>query len=1481
LTVVDPTGGRRDVVARWRGPVTVGELVAACGLETPYAGAAVWVDGRATAPDELLDTAGVYTGVTVGLSPSAAPARDDPAARPHLAVVGGPAAGAMVTLRPGGWVVGRGRHCDISVADPTVSSRHLALEVTPTGEVTASDLGSSNGTVVDGEPLAPGSRLRPGHMVGLGDSYLEVRPAAAADAVVHPVAAGLEVRRPPRLEAAPEGGEVVWPAPPAAPGGHSLPLASALVPLVLGGILFAVTRQVLMLLFVLMSPLLAVTTTVTDRRSGRARYRREVDAYRQAVDAAGAETSDRLRAEARARRAAHPDPAAVAAVAAGPRRRLWERRAADGDFLPVRAGLATLPAYLRRRQVPALGADELEPLAVPAVPVTLSLAHSGVIGVAPPTPAPGRPVAYDAGAVATWMVAQAVTFSGPADLRLAVIAPPPAAGDGRDLESRWGWCRWLPHAQGAAPGGPPALGTTAATAEARIRELAELVDHRHRRQDRAAAATPAGPAVLAVLDPAHDVRRIPGAEVVLQRGPAVGVYALCVEEGEGFLPSECRAVVIAGQDGRGRLRRSGAPDVEAIALDGVDARWCDHLGRALGPLVDPEIAVAGGALPASVRLADLVEASSPAVVAARWAAGGRATAAVVGLGVEGPFALDLKADGPHGLVAGTTGAGKSEFLQTLVASLAVANRPDALNFLLIDYKGGSAFRDCARLPHTVGVVTDLDTHLTERALVSLSAELKRREQVLADAGAVDIDDYVGRRQPGGPLPRLVIVIDEFAGLVTELPEFVTGLVGIAQRGRSLGIHLVLATQRPSGVVSPEIRANTNLRVALRVTSPSESVDIIDGPHAASISPATPGRAYALTGHSALSLFQSARVGGPAAAGGAGPDAELAVAVTTWADAGRPPALVAHPVAAPPTPAPRPDVAAPAGPVPGPAPDPDDTDLSRLATTLTVAAASAAIPAQRQPWLPPLPAVLTLAALPAPGGPVPGRPRPVAVGLVDLPARQAQEPFVYDPAAGRHLLVGGSPGTGRTTLLRALACALAGAHRPEDLWLYAVDCGGGDLRRLAALPHCGAVVTRTEVDRADRLLGRLRRETERRLEVLAVGGHADISEQRSAAAPAERMPYLVVMIDRWEGFMSAFDQVDNGRLTDAVLDVAREGGSVGIRLVVTGDRTVLLGKLAGMVDDRLCLALTEPADYALAGMDPRRVPPLLGPGRAVRSGDQAEVQVAVPGTGPSGAAQAEAVTALVRRWQLDAAPAGVPAAAPFRVDPLPIRVTWADVAPPPAARPARPAWTLLGLGGDELHPVGVDLLDAGGGMVVAGPRRSGRSNALAVMARSLAEGGCAVVVLCPRLSPLRRLRGAPGVVGVMDGDDPPPAALLEMINSVTGPLAVVVDDAPLLHGAPVAELLEMVARDGPDQGHVSVVAGTADELLRPMRGFIVEVRQARTGLLLCPESHLHAEVVGARLPRSAVFSQPPGRGILVNAGRHVALQVPWLEPAAPA
>ena len=225
--------------------------------------------------------------------------------------------------------------------------------------------------------------------------------------------------------------------------------------------------------------------------------------------------------------------------------------------------------------------------------------------------------------------------------------------------------------------------------------------------------------------------------------------------------------------------------------------------------------------------------------------------------------IDLCRDGPHVLVGGTTGSGKSEFLRTLVTSLAIASPPEEVTFVLVDFKGGAAFGPCAGLPHVVGLVTDLDDHLVSRALASLRAELRRRERLLAAVGANDLEAYHRvRAADSEPVPRLVVVVDELRALVEELPEFVTGLVRLAALGRSLGVHLVLATQRPSGAVSAEVQANVSLRIAFRVRDRADSVDVLDDGSAAGIAPSTPGRAMARGADGALVTFQAATVEAP-------------------------------------------------------------------------------------------------------------------------------------------------------------------------------------------------------------------------------------------------------------------------------------------------------------------------------------------------------------------------------------------------------------------------------------------------------------------------------------------------------------------------------------------------------------------------------------------------------------------------------------------
>jgi S-DNA-T family DNA segregation ATPase FtsK/SpoIIIE len=839
----------------------------------------------------------------------------------------------------------------------------------------------------------------------------------------------------------------------------------------------------------------------------------------------------------------------------------------------------------------------------------------------------------------------------------------------------------------------------------------------------------------------------------------------------------------------------------------------------------------------------------------------------------------------------------------------------------------------------------------------------------------------------------VLIIDEFAALVTELPEFVDGLVDVARRGRSLGIHLILATQRPGGVVTADIQANTSLRIALRVTDTRESADVIDSPEAALISQANPGRCVIRSGSGPATAVQAARIGGRTPAPGTG--GAVRVTDLPW------PAL-GHPV--------RSTDAA----------DTADTDLALLVDRLREAARD--IPLQHSPWLPPLPdlielsdAVALLPTVPAPDvdaasaapasaarrsprhatGPAATGPGsaglratsaaamgpgatglaaadrgadgeipPLPFGVTDLPWEQAQRALVLDVRHGGHLLVAGTARSGRSTVLRTLAGSIAAHTSPDDVHIHAIDCGSGALLPLMALPHCGAVVTRDQLDRVDRLLARLRAEVGRRQQLLAEAGYASLAEARAAAYanitthwptvdgnarpayggahPADatsartadgtsaaqavphaavhaapqaasgagepmsrgaggnhtsggeaaahgeaeraaelRLPWLVVLLDRWEGYVAAFENYDYGRLLDAFLQLLREGPAVGLRAVVTADRSGLLGQISTVFEDRLILRLADSGDYGLAGLPVKGLPSSIPPGRALGAAEQGivESQIALLDADPAGPAQVAALQALARL----APPPELHR--PLRVDALPTRITAAQAMElDPAFEPPSPLWALIGTGGDALAPLGLDLLGQGPAAVIAGPARSGRSSCLLTAARSLLQRGTPVLVVTPRRSPLRDLAGSPGVLAVLDGNARSVAGETgDGFGGLPGakdPLAlvngheryvVIVDDAELLSPESMLGLaVEEMLRGARDGEHGLVVAGTTGDLATAYRGFTAEARKARTGVLLSVQSPADGDLFNVRLPRGAVGG-PPGRGLLVISGTVTPLQ----------
>ena len=867
-------------------------------------------------------------------------------------------------------------------------------------------------------------------------------------------------------------------------------------------------------------------------------------------------------------------------------------------------------------------------------------------------------------------------------------------------------------------------------------------------------------------------------------------------------------------------------------------------------------------MPRSVRLLEQLDFDppGPAKVLRAWRAspGGRSTRAVIGVSGSGPFAVDLRGDGPHGLVAGTTGAGKSELLQSLVASLAVGNRPDALNFVLVDYKGGSAFKECRLLPHCVGIVTDLDGHLAARALASLTAELKRRETLLGAVGAKDVEEYWSLTDGQGqePLPRLLIVVDEFATLVEEVPEFVGGVVGIGMRGRSLGVHVLLATQRPGGAVSADMRANLNLRICLRVANDGESADVIEVPDAARIGRDTPGRACARTGYNDLTLFQAARVGvaRPGAEEGAGPKATRSA-----------------PAVAP--------LSVPAMGTRPPDAEGDDeagsgaTDLTLLVAAVNQAAGELAAGPGRSPWLPPLAEVVPVESITGGGGVGAVGSLEAVIGLVDVPEAQAQEPFVLDLVRAGSVLIGGAVRSGRSTALRTIAAGLCRSVDPAELHLYAIDCGNRALEPLAAFPHCGAVVAADDADRVTRLI-----------EMLGA-----LVQGRARSGSVDPGPAVVVLVDRLEAFVARYGERDGGRLADGLDRLLREGRAVGMHFVLSGDRTAFTSRLASAVEARLVLRQADRNDYSLFGLDARAVPAHMPNGRAIWAPAGHEVQIAVLGPDGTEERQVSALgtlaAELAQRWPLgaDGAPAGRAARAgqrgrPRRVDPLPEATKLSDLVAAGTGYEvsvAGDAVVTVGAGGDELGPVQVDLQDAGPGFVVAGPARAGRSTALVTMVRSMTgreRKERAVILVTPRVSPLRALAGLPGVVASLAGGPDLGGDLQRAVDELDGPAALVIDDGELVADA-AGRVLEGLLRTAHDERLVVLAAATTDDLLvSRYRGWLADARRSRSGLLLTPAASIDGEVFDLRLPRSTSGGWPPGRGLLVVRGQMEPIQV---------
>lgn len=1389
-------------------------------------------------PRSLLNEAAIHSGHRVrivdwedssGLSETSVPAR--------LRVISGPDAGSIFPLRPGPNVIGRSDDCDVIINDRQISRRHARVVVGAQIEII--DMHSSNGLLLADERIEH-AVLGPRTTIVAGATTFIVERAAADS----PSRIDTAFNRSPQVRIRYQGQQFQAPEAPKRVTPRKFPLVAMVAPILMGTIMFSVTHNIMSIIFVALSPLIAIGTYVDSKWTSSKTKKADEERFNTDLKHLSVEISDALDEERLRRREETPalDSVVEAGFSLSPR--LWYRRPDDADYLTINLGFGRVPSRHTlqlpgRRDADATTWSKLTDLEerirfVDDVPIVTGLTDAHNLGVAGPLDwrIP----------VARGFVAQLACLHSPAELVICSIASV-------DSSDAWQYLMWLPHV--GSPYSPVSgshLANGPAAVSALVSALEELVDARKKHKS-------SFPTIILIVEDDAPVER--GRLVSLaEDGPEVGVHLLWLADTQAQLPAACRVFLANDQDG---AITAGFVDLEYSApvnrVESLTSVMATDLARQLSPIEDagaPVIDQSG--IPRSVSYLSLSGhelADSPEVTVERWNENGsvlsrksnpprRAASlqALVGQGPQGEFSLDLRRQGPHALVGGTSGAGKSEFLQSWILGMAAAHSPQRVTFLFVDYKGGSAFADCVNLPHTVGLVTDLSPHLVRRALKSLRAELLYREHLLNSKNAKDLVSLERTGDPDCP-PSLVIVVDEFAALVQEVPEFVDGVVDVAQRGRSLGLHLILATQRPAGVIKGNLRANTALRIALRMADETDSADVIDSPLASEFDPRVPGRAAVRTGPGRISVFQTGYAGGRTVEE-TGP-ARIDIETMTFGN-GIPWDI------------PRPehrDDEEESGP----------TDMSRIVSSISRAAEICSIPAPRKPWLPELGTHYDLDAL-REGIDDSGESEGLLLGIVDDPAHQRQHPLFYVPDEG-NLAVFGTSGSGKSAVLRTLAYSAAANSGDDRTEVYGIDFSTAGLSMLSPLPIVGSIIDGSDHERIGRLMRQMNALLDDR-SVRFADAHAGSIEEYRESADRPNEARCLILVDGFGAFRDEYELNSSFAATFAQFTrLLSEGRSVGIHVIVTAERPgALSSSLSANVQKRLVLRQAEENSYGNLNV-PKDVLGDAQPGRAVLAGETNEIQVAIPSGSSSPAQQAHAFDELASRLRR----AGVPPAAQIqrlatevRADEIPDSV---DDLP------------VLGINETTLEPM---PFSPQGAFIIAGMPGSGRTSAIESLVQSLHRWNSALPLyfIGPRRS---RVHSMPLWTKTARDADEAAALAAEIKAFADAPART--DSAPDLvlvieslgelvstpADAPVLDVIKRIRRNG----HF-VIGEQETSAWSSGWPLVSEMRNMRHGIVMQPNPMDGDLLFKVDLPRAKRNDYPLGRGVYARSGKTWTVQL---------
>ncbi len=1196
-----------------------------------------------------------------------------------------------------------------------------------------------------------------------------------------------------------------------------------------------------------------------------------------------------------------PDPRALAAVAEE-RTRVWERRAQHDDFLAVRVGVGDQPlcVELEPPQTPPLA--QLDPVAASAahrflvthrvqqgLPLAFDLRSVARVEVTGPAP--------ESRALARALLTQLATFHAPEDLQIAVLA-----GDAAMPE--WDWVKWLPHAHSTrsrdAVGAARMIGSTLADVETLLPEGLE------ERPRFGFAAEAALPHVVVVVDGGQ----VPVGNPVLTTDGVLGVTVLELPERWGELdqPGTLRLGVQAARvvDGTPRapvdVLRLGNPPVR-VEGDQLSVADAEATARRLLPLhvesgpergddeVSSELVDLLGV--GDVRDLDLSVAWRPRLARDRLRV-------PIGVTPQGqPVALDIKESaqqgmGPHGLIIGATGSGKSEVLRTLVLALALTHSSEDLNFVLVDFKGGATFAGMADLPHVSAIITNLGEELTlvDRMQDALQGEMVRRQELLRSAGNfANVSDYEKARRGGrtdlDPLPALLIVCDEFSELLSAKPEFVDLFVTIGRLGRSLQMHLLLSSQRLEEGRLRGLESHLSYRIGLRTFSAAESRTVLGVPDAYTLPP-VPGVGFLKPDTTTMIQFRASYVSGPPRRGRRG--------TGDASGAGRGMARLESFTAAP--------VLGGVAQTPAttevPPADPDET---RATFDIAVQRMRGQGPAAHQVWLPPLVVPRTFdelmpdlvvdprLGLVSPGWRDAGM-LTVPLGIVDRPLEQRRENLTVSlGGAAGHMAVVGGPRTGKSTTLRSVVTGLALTRTPQEVQFYVLDFGGGTFAPLARLAHVAGVATRSEPDVVRRVVAEVEQVIDERERYFRTHGIDSIETYRTRRAQGtvdDGYGDVFLVVDGWSTIRTELDELE-----PRIQALAGRGLTFGVHLVASAARWMdFRTQVKDLFGTRLELRLGDPMDSEIDRKAAQNVPKDR-PGRGIALSRHHALTALPridgdPDADTLGAGVQHLIDTVNASWHGPAGP---------KLRLLPDQVGLDQLRVDPRRDDRR---LLLGIDEAKLAPVGLDLAEENH-LYAFGDGGSGKSALLRTVAseiqRLYTSDQAQVFAVDFRRSllgeiPQQYLAGyfttqeqaaaeITGLVGYLRTRMPGPDVTPEQLRARSwwsgAEVFVLVDDYDLVStstGNPLAALVPLLAQAGDVGLHLVLVrrsggAGRAmyEPVLQALRDLAVP------GLVLSGSPDEGALVGGAK-PVPSV----PGRAQLVtrDEGRQV-VQLAWSAP----